>query len=119
MWQAEFMLIVSVALIVYTYLGYPVLIFVISRLFARPVYKLEFMPRVSVIIAARNEARDIAAKIENTLMLDYPQDKLEVVIASDCSSDETDEIVSRYRDRGVILYRQMARLGKTAAQYQA
>jgi cellulose synthase/poly-beta-1,6-N-acetylglucosamine synthase-like glycosyltransferase len=112
----EAIFITSLALIAYAYVGYPALIFVISRLFGRRPRRADINPTVSMIIAAFNEERDIVAKIENTLELDYPREKLEIIVASDCSTDRTDELVCEYRDRGVILHRQPARFGKTVAQ---
>ncbi|MBS1788266.1 MAG: glycosyltransferase family 2 protein [Acidobacteria bacterium] len=108
-----------IGLILYTYIGYPIIVFLLSRIFLRPVRKDDFTPSVSVIIAAYNEERDLPEKLENVLSLDYPKDKLEVIVVSDCSTDGTDEIVGRYADRGVILDRQEQRLGKTRAQQQA
>ena len=93
--------------------------FAISRLSPRPVIRADIQPRVSLIIAARNERRDIAAKLENALALDYPRDLLQIIVASDCSDDGTDEIVRGFADRGVILSRQNAREGKTRAQHRA
>src|SRR2546421_11546366 len=107
------------ALLFYTYAGYPLLLAIVSRLRSRPIRRAEWMPHVSVIITAYNEERDIAAKLENTLALDYPADKLEIIVASDCSSDRTDEIVRGYAERGVLLHRQIERFGKTAAQNAA
>ena len=115
----EAVFIFSLALIGYACLGYPALIFLLSRLRERPVRKADISPKVSIIIAAYNERRDIAATIESTLALDYPAGKLEVIVASDCSTDGTDEIVRFFANRGVILHRQVARLGKTMAQNSA
>lgn len=109
----------SAAALFYTYVGYPLLLAVLSRLRGRPVRRAEFNPSVTVIITAYNEERDLAQKLENTLLLDYPQDKLEIIVASDCSSDGTDEIVRSMASRGVRLHRQPERLGKTAAQNAA
>src|SRR3989440_324083 len=109
----------STSLLFYTYVGYPLLLLTISRLRPRPVRRAEWTPKVTVIITAYNEERDIAAKLENTLVLDYPSDKLEIIVASDCSTDGTDGIVRRYAERGVRLQRQEERLGKTAAQNAA
>jgi cellulose synthase/poly-beta-1,6-N-acetylglucosamine synthase-like glycosyltransferase len=111
--------IISVTLIVYTYVGYPALLYVLSRLFGHPVRGAEITPRLSIIIAAYNEESDIARKLDETLALDYPKDKLEIVVASDCSTDRTDEIVRGYAQRGVILHRREQRLGKTSAQNHA
>jgi cellulose synthase/poly-beta-1,6-N-acetylglucosamine synthase-like glycosyltransferase len=116
---ASVILIVSLALIVYTYVGYPALVYVLSRLFGRRVKAADITPKLSVIIAAYNEERDIARKIEETLALDYPKDKLEIIVASDCSTDRTDEIVKGFANRGVILHRRPERLGKTSAQNHA
>ena len=74
---------------------------------------------VTMIIAAYNEERDLAAKLENTLAIDYPRSHLQVIVASDCSQDRTDEIARSYASRGVELHRQTDRHGKTAAQNAA
>jgi cellulose synthase/poly-beta-1,6-N-acetylglucosamine synthase-like glycosyltransferase len=109
----------SAAALLYTYVGYPLLLIIMSRLRPRAVRRADFAPSVTVIITAYNEERDLAAKLENTLALDYPQASLEVIVASDCSSDRTDEIVREFAARGVRLHRQPERLGKTAAQNAA
>ena len=104
----------------YTYVGYPLLVLAVSKLRPRPVRRAEgHEPEVSVIITAYNEERDLAAKLENTLALDYPKARLEVIVASDCSSDRTDEIARSFASRGVRLHRQPTRRGKTAAQNAA
>ena len=108
------------AALAYAYAGYPVLVAALGRLRPRRVARREdFLPSVSVVITAYNEERDLAAKLENTLALDYPSDKLEIIVASDCSSDRTDEIARSFAPRGVRLHRQAERLGKTAAQNAA
>ncbi|HEY0386692.1 MAG TPA: glycosyltransferase family 2 protein, partial [Pyrinomonadaceae bacterium] len=109
----------SAAALFYTYVGYPLLVAVVSRLRPRPVRRAQFEPSVSVIITAYNEERDLAAKLENTLALDYDPAKLEIIVASDCSTDRTDEIARGFAVRGVRLHRQPERLGKTAAQNAA
>ena len=109
----------GVAAVLYTYLGYPLLLVVLRALRPRPVLRADWTPRVTVIIAAYNEERDLAAKLENTLALDYPKEKLEILVTSDCSSDRTDEIARSFAGRGVRLHRQERRLGKTAAQNAA
>jgi glycosyltransferase involved in cell wall biosynthesis len=108
----------SVALVVYAYLGYPVALAAISLFRNRPVRKQKIAPRVSFIITAHNEEGRIRAKIDNTLAQDYPADALEVIVASDCSSDRTDQIVSAYAPR-VRLARAPERRGKEAAQQVA
>lgn len=115
----EIIFAASLTLLAYIYVGYPMLAFVLSRIWARPVRSADITPRVSVIISAYNEERDIARKIENTLALDYPPDKLEIIVASDCSTDRTDPIVQGYASRNVILHRLVERLGKSVAQNSA
>lgn len=115
----EILFLFLLVLVVYAYIGYPVALFVLSRLFSRPIRKDDFTPSVSVIIAAYNEERDLPAKLDNMLLLDYPKEKLEIIVASDCSTDNTDEIVRKYSEQGIILIRQETRHGKTWAQQQA
>ena len=107
---------ISTGLIVYAYLGYPVLLWVLSLLRNRVVITADFTPFVTFIIAVYNEQESIAGKLENTLKLRYPGEKLEIIVASDCSSDQTDEIVHSYKERGIRLIRASARKGKEAAQ---
>jgi cellulose synthase/poly-beta-1,6-N-acetylglucosamine synthase-like glycosyltransferase len=91
----------------------------VSLLRARTVKRAAYEPQVSVIITAYNEERDLRAKLLNTLALDYPHAKLEVIVASDYSTDGTDEIAREFASQGVRLHRQPERLGKTAAQNAA
>lgn len=109
----------SAAALFYAYIGYPLLVYLASRLFPKNTKREDFEPTVSVIITAYNEERDIRDKLENTLSIDYPKDKLEIIVASDCSNDATDDIVREFEDKGVTLYRQIERHGKTAAQNMA
>ena len=115
--QAIFWL--SSAALFYVYIGYPIVAYAISRVFPKPVRKGVFEPKVSVIITAYNEEKSILSKIENTLHIDYPREKLEVIVASDASSDGTDAIVERFSDNGVKLFRREGRLGKTTMQNDA
>lgn len=98
----------------YIYLGYPALLGLLC-LFKddRPVANDAFCPTVTLIISAYNEAETIGEKIENSLALRYPAEKLEILIVSDASTDGTDRIVSAYADRGVTLVRMEERRGKT------
>jgi cellulose synthase/poly-beta-1,6-N-acetylglucosamine synthase-like glycosyltransferase len=116
---AEIIFWAGVLALAYTYAGYPVLVWAVSRLRPRALARGACEPTVTVIITAYNEERDLAAKLENTLALDYDPAKLEVLVASDCSSDRTDEIAREFAARGVRLHRQPERLGKTAAQNAA
>ncbi len=116
---AELVFWVSAAALFYTYAGYPLLLIVMSSLRPRRVRRADSTPSVTVIITAYNEERALAAKLEDTLALDYPPGSLEVIVASDCSSDRTDEIARDFGARGVRFHRQPERLGKTAAQNAA
>lgn len=71
---------------------------------------------VSLIITAHNEAARIRDKLDNTWAIVYPRDRLDIIVASDCSSDETDAVVGEYGYRGVRLVRARERLGKEYAQ---
>ena len=115
----EFVFWVAVIAILYTYLGYPLLLVVLNRFRSRPVKKADFLPSVTVIITAYNEERDLPAKLQNTLSLNYDPQRLQVIVASDCSTDRTDEIVKSFASESVVLHRQSERLGKTAAQNEA
>jgi len=83
----------SAVFIVYAYAGYPLLLWITQFLFRQPIRKSDYTPSVSLLIAAYNESAVIASKIRNSLALDYPAGKLEIVIASDGSKDRTAQIV--------------------------
>jgi cellulose synthase/poly-beta-1,6-N-acetylglucosamine synthase-like glycosyltransferase len=94
----ELLFWLSAATIVYVYVGYPILLTALRGLRNRPVRKQPIEPRVTVLVAAYNEASVIERKIRNTLALDYPQDRLELVIASDGSTDGTETIAAGLAD---------------------
>jgi glycosyltransferase involved in cell wall biosynthesis len=107
----------SILAIFYAYIGYPLLLKGLSLYRRRSIVKKPIRPNVSLIIAAYNEEHKIRGKLENTLQLDYPSNKLEIIIASDCSKDRTDEIVKTYSSsKGVKLVRAPERMGKEHAQ---
>ncbi len=93
----------ALALLAYTYILFPALVALRGLVRPRPYRTADIEPPVSVIIAAYNEAAGIAARVENLLGLDYPPERLEVVIASDGSTDGTDAIVRRYEGPRVKL----------------
>jgi cellulose synthase/poly-beta-1,6-N-acetylglucosamine synthase-like glycosyltransferase len=101
---------------VYPYLIYPVVAWLLGRLANRRVDKdPAFLPRVTVVIAAFNEARHIEATVRNKLELDYPRELLQLLVVSDGSTDGTDEIVAGIAadDDRLRLLRQTPRQGKT------
>lgn len=101
-------------LIVYVYAGYPLALWLLASLGGRrPVAAADQEPEVTLVISAFNEAAVIGAKLDNTLALDYPRNRLQTIVVSDASDDGTDDIVRRYRDRGVELVRMPERGGKT------
>jgi cellulose synthase/poly-beta-1,6-N-acetylglucosamine synthase-like glycosyltransferase len=113
--MAKVVFITSLVALAYIYVGYPVLLQLLVWLRgARPVRKGEGLPRVSLVISAYNEASVIAGKLRNALALDYPADRLEIVVVSDESTDSTDAIVRSFDDARVRLFRQAPRRGKTA-----
>lgn len=116
---AQVIFFLSITALIYAYIGYPLLVFALSFLRPKRVQKRAFEPTITVIITAYNEERDLPKKLENTLALNYPPQKLEIIVASDGSTDRTDEIVKEFAVRGVKLYRQEGRLGKTSAQNTA
>ncbi|HTL30262.1 MAG TPA: glycosyltransferase family 2 protein [Tepidisphaeraceae bacterium] len=107
----------SAACVVYAYAEYPVVIWMLSRAFGRlpvPPTPAGESPKVSLLIAAHNEEAVIDERIANALSMDYPNDRFEIVVASDGSSDRTSEIVSSYSDRGVRVLDYRPRQGKSS-----
>lgn len=109
---------VSVFGVAYSYFLYPLLLLSMPRRRERWVVP-GALPRISLILAAYNEAHQIRTKLENSLALDYPSEQLEVLVASDASDDGTDEIVAEYAVHGVRLVRAQERRGKEWAQLLA
>ncbi len=103
-------------LVVYTYAGYPALLGVLARIRPKRLPRADIRPSVSLIIAAHNEEACIREKLENSLALDYPRDKLEIWVASDASTDRTDAIVAEFAGQGVRLNAVAERRGKSHAQ---
>ncbi len=107
------------AALFYTYIGYPLLVYLVSIAFPKKVLKNSFEPRVTVLITAYNEEKAIRGKLENTLKIEYPKEKLEILVASDGSDDKTDKIVGEFEKHGVKLFHQAGRKGKTYTQNKA
>jgi len=109
----------SVGFVFYAYAGYPLLLMLIGTVRNRPVEKGPFRPTVSFVITAYNEEQRIREKLLNTLQQDYPRESLDIVVASDCSTDGTDDLVRSFESSGVRLLRLSTKGGKEAAQKQA
>jgi cellulose synthase/poly-beta-1,6-N-acetylglucosamine synthase-like glycosyltransferase len=93
----------AASLVAYTYVGFPLVVLLRARFRSRPLLARDITPSVSLIIAAHNEAAVIRGKLENVLSLDYPRNRMEVIVASDGSDDGTNEIVAGYRAKGINL----------------
>lgn len=99
----------------YVYVGYPTLLFIITRFYQKSHPQDETQSySVSLIISCFNEHDVIAQKIKNSLEIDYPKHLLEIIFVSDGSTDGTDDVVHRYKDQNIKLIRQEGRLGKTS-----
>jgi len=110
----------SLGALAWTHAGYGLAMSALARVRPRPVARDEITPDVAVIVSAHDEEAVIARRLENLLVLDYPADRLRVLVASDGSTDRTDEIVSELaaREPRVALL-SCPREGKVAAQHRA
>jgi cellulose synthase/poly-beta-1,6-N-acetylglucosamine synthase-like glycosyltransferase len=111
----EFVFWASASIVVYIYCGYLITIIFLTRIYTRKIMKGPFEPTVSILITAYNEEKHIYKTIENKLSLQYPKEKLEIIVLSDASTDRTDNIVSEFSSKGIKFFRQNKREGKTAA----
>ena len=109
----------SLLLIIHAYFGYALSLAMIGLFRSKKINKSPFSPSLTMIIAAHNEEKMIQRKIENILRLTYPKEKLQVIIASDGSTDRTNEIIRRYGNEGIQLLELMERKGKEGAQKAA
>jgi len=113
----EFLFIFFLLLLAYIYAGYPLCIFLLSKFSANEIKKGDYRPSITILISAYNEEAFIEQTINNKLQQDYPEDKLEIIVVSDESTDNTDQIVRDISNNnpGVKFFRQEPRQGKTAA----
>jgi cellulose synthase/poly-beta-1,6-N-acetylglucosamine synthase-like glycosyltransferase len=117
--MAAFVFWACISLLLYVYALYPVSLRVLARCLGRRVNRATELPTVTIIVTAYNEERCIRAKLEDLLALHYPPERLDVVVASDGSSDATEGIAASYKPRRVRVLRLEGRLGKTACQNAA
>jgi cellulose synthase/poly-beta-1,6-N-acetylglucosamine synthase-like glycosyltransferase len=108
----------SIFFILYAYVGYPLLLWLLTsfragRMPDNSADSARFDSSVTLLISAYNEEEVIEKKILNSLAIDYPKELLEIVVVSDASRDNTDRIVERYADQGIVLNRHEGRIGKT------
>jgi len=107
----------SIFIILYCYLGYPLILSILGIFLKKEIKKAENTPFISLLIPVYNEEKIIQKKIENSLNLDYPKNKLEIIVASE-SDDKTNEIVKKYRNKGVKLFVYLGREGKDYTVYR-
>jgi cellulose synthase/poly-beta-1,6-N-acetylglucosamine synthase-like glycosyltransferase len=112
---AEIAFWLCAGLLGYAYLAYPILLWLAAGVRRRQSHTEPWDPSVSVIVPVHNEEAVLREKIENTLSLDYPSERLELIIASDTSTDATDSIAGAWPDRRVRLVRLNERGGKARA----
>jgi len=120
---AHVLLALAAGLCLYTYIGYPAILMLLSSLRRPrgpgPSPAPGPLPRISIVLPVYNESGVIAGTLERLLALDYPSARRQILVVSDASTDGTDEIVSRFAGRGVELLRLPRRQGKTAAENAA
>ena len=123
MFLMELFFWLSAGIIVYNYFIYPIIIILLSKFFKSDhtsnYEDFSELPSISFIIAAYNEEKVIFEKITNTLSLNYPENKLEIIVVSDGSDDTTEQIVKGYESEKVISLHESARKGKSAALNRA
>lgn len=105
----------SIGIVLYVYAGYPLLVALLARLRGKERPFPAITPSLTLLIAAHNEEAVIAAKLENSLTLDYPENLLQILVTADGSSDATAAIVQQFADQGVELNYTPQRQGKMAA----
>jgi glycosyltransferase involved in cell wall biosynthesis len=110
---------IATAFLLYTFVGYPLLFLVTSKLRCHASRRAQIFPSITVIIPAYNEQRRLAKKIENTLELEYPEELLEIMVASDGSTDETLAIAQSFALQGVKTLAIPIKTGKHHAQMKA
>jgi cellulose synthase/poly-beta-1,6-N-acetylglucosamine synthase-like glycosyltransferase len=110
----------SLLMVVYTWAGYPAFLWALRRLFARGALLdgAAAKPFVSIIVAVYNGEKHIAAKLQDCLDMEYPRDRLEILVVSDGSTDRTEEITEEFaaRDARIRLLRSAGRMGKSGVQ---
>ncbi|MAF78747.1 MAG: glycosyl transferase family 2 [Halobacteriovoraceae bacterium] len=112
--------LILILCILYALFGHILLTLFLSLLSKSSIKKEEdYLPEVCFMIAAFNEEAFMAKKLRNTLGLDYPKDLIKIVVVSDGSTDQTDEIVRGFENEGIELVRVEGRVGKTEARNQA
>ncbi|MFH1691570.1 MAG: glycosyltransferase [Candidatus Omnitrophota bacterium] len=111
----KWLLIISVAVIIWRYILYPFFMAVFFSCMEKPVQKKEIYPFISILLSAYNEEQSIIEKVNHIMHLDYPRDKMEIIVGSDGSTDETYRIVKQLASENKIRYGvAFQRIGKNA-----
>jgi biofilm PGA synthesis N-glycosyltransferase PgaC len=105
---------IAALLLAYVHAGYPILIGALARMRPRPPARADVLPPVSIVVVAHDEARQVGARLENLLALDYPRDRLEIVLGSDGSTDDTAGRARAFEGGGVQVVAFPERRGKAA-----
>jgi biofilm PGA synthesis N-glycosyltransferase PgaC len=105
----------SLGIAAYVYLGYPLVLLLWKRVSARPVRKAPIEPTVTLVIAMHNESQRVASKMQNCFELNYPVDKLQIIVSLDAPTDGTDSLVREYEPQGVDVLSTTIRRGKASA----
>ena len=116
---SDVLAVICIAVAIYHYFGYPLIVVLISRVWKQKPHDAEREPSITLVIAAYNEESVIRAKIENSLALDYPRAKYEIVIVADGSTDATPGIAAEYSSDAVRCMYEPARRGKSHALNRA
>ena len=105
----------SLSFIVFAYAGYPILLYIRARYWPRPVRRANITPTVTIVLAVHNEEQNLPVKLHNLAALDYPEDRLEVVVVSDGSTDETNNILASWKNQKRHIVVLPRHLGKAIA----
>ncbi len=110
---------ICIVVIVYVYAGYPLIIYLLAKVFDKQIEYQSTLPTVTILFSALNEEKVIAKKIENTLAIDYPRGLLQILIVNDGSTDQTANIVKQYASNGIDIVDMPNRQGKLSALKKA
>src|SRR5208283_4061082 len=113
--MVEYVFWLSVCFIAYTYFGYPLTLYVLSYFKSLTVKKGHIYPKISIVIAVRNEEKNIRERLEDLLAQEYPTNRREIIVVSDGSTDGTEDIVREYQGQNVRLSSLQSSKGKAEA----
>ncbi len=111
--------VTSVGLLLYIYIGYPLIIIGLAKFFRRPIQKKIIFPTITIVIPTHNEEAVISEKLDNILSVDYPRNRLQIIVCDDASDDHTTEIVQKFSSNGIELSEGAARAGKVGGLNRA